>query len=477
MTPVSQHDHDTQAFPSWRERLRQPLYALLNDETMIILALLLALTTLLPEYVTFSPIMRTIFAWTDNVIVITFVVEYVGKLLVAESRWAFARNPWHLLDLAIIVLVGVDACFNVTIGRAGRVAPLLRLSRLLRFFRWFAIAGRTVHRSSGLLEARVNALPTPPRQMTIRLIEQATTATPLHRDEFVNVLHSPAEAWVDIQGFSERDGDFISETVGISKYILSERLIQESFPRIVFSQTSLTLYLREVRLIQPPDGELVISMPGIVVVCAQAKLLTICLEQSGIFERILQDGASLPEAAPNALILYAILKRTLRDYEAIVHVLEQKTTLLEEETERTVSDAFLRETFVLKRQIQKVLSSLWHFRQVMAQMHTHKAALEQMPSETLELLALLHSETEYLYETLANVKDSLISLLELHINTVSFEMNRVMKILAVLTCLSMIPAIISGLLGQNLIDQPFHITFPEIVFLIVLLMAIAIYAF
>lgn len=478
MNHASPDNHAAKPPLSWQERLRQALDAFLNDETMIILALLLALATLLPEYVAFSPVMLRLFDWTNTVIMILFVVEYAGKLLVAETRWAFVRQPWHLLDLLIILLVGVDVCFNVSIGGAGRVAPLLRLSRLLRFFRWFAIAGRTVHRSSGFLEVRVSPPPALPRQMTIRFIENAMAATSLHQDELAEYLHSPAETWIDIQGFSEQDGDFISDALGISKYLLSERLIQESFPRLVYAQAHTTIYLRDARLLRQSDAkEFVISMMGVVIICAQAKLLTICAEQSDLFDRILQDGLSMPNAALNMRILHAILKRTLRDYEAIVHVLERKTTLFEEETERTVSDAFLRETFVLRRQIQKVLTSLWHFRQVLAQIHTRKVALGEIQPDALELFALLHSETEYLYETLANVKDSLISLIELHINTVSFEMNRVMKILAVLTCLSMIPAMISGLLGQNLIDQPFHITFPEIVFLTVVLMLIGVYAF
>jgi Mg2+ and Co2+ transporter CorA len=76
-----------------------------------------------------------------------------------------------------------------------------------------------------------------------------------------------------------------------------------------------------------------------------------------------------------------------------------------------------------------------------------------------------------------NVRDGLMSLIELHLNTVSFEMNRVMRVLAVITCVSVIPTVIGGFLGQNLTDQPFGITLREVTFLAAVLMLLTTYAF
>ncbi len=82
-----------------------------------------------------------------------------------------------------------------------------------------------------------------------------------------------------------------------------------------------------------------------------------------------------------------------------------------------------------------------------------------------------------MYETAQNIKDSLISLIELHINTVSYDMNKVMKVIAVITCLGLIPSIIGGLLGENLADNPYPVTIYEIFFMVFSLMLLGIYIF
>jgi Mg2+ and Co2+ transporter CorA len=76
-----------------------------------------------------------------------------------------------------------------------------------------------------------------------------------------------------------------------------------------------------------------------------------------------------------------------------------------------------------------------------------------------------------------HAKDSVQSLIELHINTISYDMNRVMRLLAVITSLALIPTIIGGLLGENLADQPYQISIFEVSFLVIALMVLALYAY
>jgi Mg2+ and Co2+ transporter CorA len=458
-----------------RERLRKPIYSILNDELMMVLAILLIPPTFFPYYFKLSPFILHLFHLTHDMVIGMFVLEYCAKLYVAESRKAHFFDPWHLLDFLIVLLAGADLL--VVPFAVGRASPMLRLLRLSRFLRFMAIAGRTVKRSK-LLEPRPSITPPIPRQMTIRIFEEGTAIDAPSQAEITQHIHSPADTWIDIQNFAERDVAFIGELLGIPKYVLTSKVIQESFPRVDYYKNCTTIYLRDSRLLTLPNQEISISAHGFVILCVQANIiLTICAGESDILDRVMDKGPDIPEESFNVRVLYSILRRKIRDYEEIVRVLEHKTALLEEDLGGRVPKTFLRETFVLKRAIQKVLYNLWHFRQVLGKIRLKKVAFEHIHDETLELFTILHGEAEYLYETLNNVKDSLISIIELHINAVSFEMNRAMKILAVLTCLSMIPATIAGLLGENLVDQPFSITLPEIVFLVLLFMLLGLYIF
>jgi Mg2+ and Co2+ transporter CorA len=95
----------------------------------------------------------------------------------------------------------------------------------------------------------------------------------------------------------------------------------------------------------------------------------------------------------------------------------------------------------------------------------------------LPLFNILYDESTYLFETSENVRDNLISLIELHINTVSVGLNSVMKILAVITSIGLIPSIISGLFGVNLVDSPYPVSITEVFFLELSIMLLAAYAF
>jgi len=106
-----------------------------------------------------------------------------------------------------------------------------------------------------------------------------------------------------------------------------------------------------------------------------------------------------------------------------------------------------------------------------------KVSLLSIKDENLEHFGVLRDEAEYLHETLGQVRDILISLIELHINSVSYDMNRVMKVLAVITSLSLIPAVIGGLLGENLADSPYQLTIFEVTFLVLALMLLGLYAY
>lgn len=77
------------------------------------------------------------------------------------------------------------------------------------------------------------------------------------------------------------------------------------------------------------------------------------------------------------------------------------------------------------------------------------------------------------YETLEDVK----TLIELHINFKSFEMNVFLKLLAVVSFLGLMPSVVGGLLGMNVLGNPWAVTLPQVAFGIAMSMATALYMF
>jgi len=92
-----------------------------------------------------------------------------------------------------------------------------------------------------------------------------------------------------------------------------------------------------------------------------------------------------------------------------------------------------------------------HLKEVLTVIMSRRVPLEGFEKSHEELFDILADETVYLHETAQNSKDDLSSLIELHINTTSYQMNRVMRVIAVITCLAVIPSLIGGMLGMNII--------------------------
>ena len=106
--------------------------------------------------------------------------------------------------------------------------------------------------------------------------------------------------------------------------------------------------------------------------------------------------------------------------------------------------------------------------------------LFKVPGRTAGEIPFLHDLVEagdYLYETVNNVREGVLSLIELHLNVVSFEMNRVMRVLAVVSVLGLIPAVVGGLLGMNLADNPWPVTLPQVTFAVCFAMVTSLYFF
>jgi Mg2+ and Co2+ transporter CorA len=282
-----------------------------------------------------------------------------------------------------------------------------------------------------------------------------------------------------MRAISEVDLDFIRTTINIPRFVLESKIIQEAFPRIDFFKGYTTIFLWDSKIsgTEPHSKQFQISKTGMLIICMGNRIVTLSTGLSDLFDSVTSKGLLLESEPFPIRVLYTILKKKIADYEEIVRVIENRTVNLEEIPVSRTSPEFLEETFQLKKEIQKIVNNLWHFRQVLDHLRSNTVALKDMDEDQLKLFDTLYDESVYMYETAQNTRESLLSLIDLHINTVSYDLNRVMRVLAIITCLGVIPGIIGGLLGANLIDTPYPITLHEVMLLVGSLMIIGLYVF
>lgn len=141
-------------------------------------------------------------------------------------------------------------------------------------------------------------------------------------------------------------------------------------------------------------------------------------------------------------------------YPDVVEQLESSLLLIEIEQAGLRDVSFLARSFELRADILRVRSSLKHLESVLRKLSRGQLSIPGLDEANREIFGLLADDTCDLYENIEDLRESLQALVDLRLTVSSFQMNRVMRLLALLTALALTPTIAGGSLGMNLQDSP-----------------------
>jgi len=459
---TKQGDHlETDEKEGRKARMRATVYLLLPDGLMIALAVLMIPIVVVPLVVHLSTSLDVFLRAADYTILAVFVVEYVLKTALARNIRKHVLNPWHLLDLLIILLPLAD--FLPLAEGFARTSPLLRLLRIVRIV---AVGGRAVDRRMrphAVIQREVETAPAMEIMVMDSDLENIRLDVPL--SEVKRYVNSPTHTWVDIASVSESNFDELSDALGVPRILLESELVEESYPRIDYFEHYSMIFARvaEPKIVQKGTKRLFVSRAGLLVICYGQNIITVSKHKTSFFDQILDKAKRFhrPGEPLVVSILYSVLKHILEKDEQITTTLEQEVVRLENIPLNERPSDFLETTFHLKKEVNQLVPSLLHLKEIVTVITSKRVPLEGFDEKHERLFDILLDEATYLYETAQNARENLLSLIDLYINTTSYEMNKVMRIIAVITCLGIIPAV-GGLLGSNLIGNPWGIHLWEV---------------
>ena len=168
-----------------------------------------------------------------------------------------------------------------------------------------------------------------------------------------------------------------------------------------------------------------------------------------------------------------VLNRVIRGNE---HLADAAARLRELEEVPIESRPAFFELTSPEEQLSAAQADLWRLKGIAADLVSGRSDFVKLPPAALTRIQRFRSDVDYLYDTLANIREEVLSVIDLHLNVVSFGMNRVMRVLAVISALGLIPAVVGGLLGMNLIDNPWPVTLPQIAFAVLFAMVLGLYS-
>lgn len=453
---------------SWPLRL---LAVLLGEAFMGFLAIISAALTLFPMLFATKPVVDAAIDTTQWAIIGWFAFEYVFAFASAPEKPAFLLSPWRLLDLATI-LIPLSTLLP-TVTTALRSSPVLRLVRLVRLITLGVRVSGVTARHRGLHETKV--LDYGPVKTTLMADAPEFVAKPTSWEKLLQWLPEPGREWFHISHPNRDELAQITKAAGLPANFLENHLLGATYPHLAITRNARAIFLSLPELKAPHQ----ISRDAMLFLLHGEGLLSITREPTKIMEQITEPVAGdEAEKTPFAVrMMGVVFDRVMHQNERLIGLFEHELRMLEEVPIRESSPAFFERAFRLKKELSTTQADLWRLKGIISDIAEGRTSLHGKSEAALDVFRRLSSVAEYLYDTVINVRDEVVSVIELHINIVSFDMNRVMRVLAVVSVLGLIPAVIGGLFGMNLADNPWPFTLPQVAFGIAFGMVLCLYFF
>ena len=437
---------------------------LLNEAVMGFLALAALGVGLAPLLFPLSEGVEQVFDAVEWAIVALFAIEYVANFMLAPDRRAFALQPWRLLDAAIILTPLLSLL--PAISDAVRSTPALRVLRLLRALLFGPLVGHGLPRA-----AAPAARAAPQGEPQVTLLRPGDGSPSGRRwDELLRWAEAPAGEWLHASNLTPGRLAEVAAAAGIPHVLIEAALHESSYPRIEAGArwSALTLSL--------PSATEVTHRDPILLLVSEDGLLSLAPHPLDLQRapRVLPGAGAVPWGPSCALRVIGLV--LARD-EALAGNLESTVRRLEQVPASSSPQSFFEETFRLKRVLSTAKGDLWRLHGLLEMISDGRRRLPGLEPEQRQAVAQLAEEADYLYETIDEIREAVLSLIELHIDVAAHDTTRFMRLLAIVSTLALIPALAGGLLGMNLVDAPWTVTLGQVAFGTLILMFGVLYAF
>ncbi|NLF89111.1 hypothetical protein GX563_09860 [Candidatus Bathyarchaeota archaeon] len=461
-----------------RVALRESVNSVFSDKFMILLSLILIPIIIVPFIVELPGDALNFLELCDLIILSLFIAEYTLKLYSAQNRWSHFKSAWHIIDLIIIVLPFMQYLPLIDLGITGSPSLLLRL---LRIPRALAVGGRVI------VGRRNNDIAYQGEQeehlTLIRQVDSNLNVTqPLSwADLKTHMADAKCHEWIDIQHITSEGFSQLSGILGIPEPHFKSSLVDEIYPHIDYVQKTSFIFLQSGKVSYPTDDTtkfLTISRSGIIVICTGKKIVTVSRHSTGMMDNVLETlKQTTTEHGFVIHALYSILDHMLAEYRSVLSEIELEVIEIGNTERSKLPKDFLERIYQMDKEVSRLVSNLLHFKDMLSIVTSRKVTLEGFDKSVEEDFGLLEETAGYLNEIAHDTIENLRSIIDLYINQTSFEANRILKILAVITAISVIPSAVSGILGTNLLDVPYGATLWQLTFIITVSMSFVAYTF
>ena len=248
--------------------------------------------------------------------------------------------------------------------------------------------------------------------------------------------------------------DFAVEEKYFYRFRQENRSMRYSFNPLIFGMTDYVT-----------DGSSKIHIAHLLFVIKHNMLLLVVSEPSKYFKELFDkviEKTKKRRLKSEAYILYEYLNQDTKENYDVIEQMDDKLAVLENKIINNTADSkdLLREIISMKKYLIKMNERLWASSKIIFTVKKDLTALK-LTREEQALLDDIYDTMMHQVDLIESQKETVTDLLEIYTTTlnnklaeISNKLNIVMKKMAALTIIIMVPTLIAGVYGMNFIFMP-----------------------
>lgn len=449
-----------------RAEHRRAVDRILSEGFMIALSVLLIPVLVLPFFVDLPSSVAASMEFLYYVVLFFFVLEYGLKLYYSRDRLGFVRAPTHLFDLFVIV-ASLAATTVAIIPEAGGLVILLRLLRLPVAL---VLGGRSLSRGGLIRREEAEQLAAAP--FVERRLDLADPGRGWERLARLEAEDGGRKQWRRFTDVSSEHLPSLGRRFGISGLVLGGRIWEWAYPRTEETGGRVTIFL-QVPVLEPstryPRSNL-LRWISLLFIDQDDGLVTISRSNIPLLDevpRLAREGG-LELDTPSAFFI--VMDRSLGMIEDLIREAEVELSRSEAVPMSRQPKAFLPVVYGVKKEVDHTLRWLVHTREMLKGLQGKAPSMSGWDDQDSISVKALLERCDFLLEATEDLAEGLSDDIAFYLNTTSFQMNKVMKVIAVLTALTIIPTVVGGMLGMNIVGIPWAISLAQVVTIVAVIM-------
>jgi magnesium transporter len=261
-------------------------------------------------------------------------------------------------------------------------------------------------------------------------------------------------SWINIDGVHNIE---IIKTLGeqydLHPLLLEDVLNTEIRPKIEFFENYIFAVLKMLRyndITQEVEAEQVSFVLG------DNYVISLQEERTGdVFDPVrlrIETAGGKIRRADTDFLFYSLIDMIVDNYFLVLEKIGERVENLEHEISNSPSDQTLQVLYKLKQELIFMRKSVWPLREIISGLEREDTRL--IHKDTRKYLRDAYDHTIQVIDTTESYRDSMGSLLDIYLSSISNRTNDVVKVLTIISTIFMPLTFIAGVYGMNFEHMP-----------------------